>query len=220
MKKLVRFEFVIRCLGIVAFLAGETACGSGSQSGTGAAPPPLLVLASTSPVTCGELNTSLTLTLINSACDGSSSPVATHSPQPASTASARISSPTGTDLIIANNTGYPNASVYTYAVGSNQYLQANGTLALIGASAIPSLPLAVSGQTAFPLPYMSSARIYFSVNAPLQIGNGMGPTFGADTTQMYDWVEFNYGPNASGQGVLFINTASRHVRLAHHHHSR
>jgi hypothetical protein len=87
-----------------------------------------------------------------------------------------------------------------YAVGGGQYFQADGTLAPIGGSAIPSLPLAASGSTILPFPYMNSARMYFSVHAPLKISTSSSPGFGADTP-LYDWVEFNYG-----DGTLYINT--------------
>jgi Beta-1,3-glucanase len=117
-----------------------------------------------------------------------------------------VTSPTGTDLIIANNTGYANSAVYVYAIGGGQYLQANGTLAPMGATPIPPLSLAATGATTVPLPYMNSARIYFSINAPLQISQGVQPGFGASVTQLYDWVELNYGSSNAGQNSLFINT--------------
>lgn len=115
----------------------------------------------------------------------------------------RVASATGTDLVIVNNSGVPNSAVYIYAIGSGgQYLQAGGSLASAGAANIPSLPLAASGPTVFPLPYMTSARIYISLNAPLHMGNGVQPDFGPDNTQLFDFVELNYAA-----GSLFINTS-------------
>lgn len=187
--------------GVLLFFVA--ACQNGNSNGNGNLPP----VATPSPCASASSQPSggLAPTNVGGACGSSTN----NSPQPIVQAPPsnppQASSPTGTDLVIANNTGLPNASVFVYAVGGGKYLQANGSLAAIGTVPIPSLPLAPSGDTVVPLPFMNSARIYFSLNTPLRISQGTGPGFGADTP-VFDWAEFNYGPNAAGQGVIFINT--------------
>jgi len=125
------------------------------------------------------------------------------SPSAAASNPPRVASATGTDLVIVNNTGLPNSAVYFYAIGSGgQYLQADGSLKPMGATPIPPLPLASSGPTVMPLPFMTSARFWFSLNAPLQMPKGVQPGMGADVTQMYDFAEYNYVA-----GTIFINTS-------------
>lgn len=121
---------------------------------------------------------------------------------PVASTVTRVPSATGTDFVIVNNTGLPNSAVHFYVIGGGKYLQADGSLAQMGAANIPSLPLATAGPTVIPLPYMTSARIWISLNAPLQMSNGVQPGFGANVTQLYDFAEFNYGG-----GTLFIDTS-------------
>lgn len=111
-------------------------------------------------------------------------------------------------MVISNATGFANSSVYVYAVSSgvSLYLQNDGSLAPIGSTPIPALTLAASGDTIVPLPYMQSARVYFSVNTPLRISKGALPGFGSNVTQLYDWIELNYAKAGNGTGSLFINT--------------
>jgi hypothetical protein len=118
----------------------------------------------------------------------------------------RNPSPTGTYLVIANATSFPNSSLFVYPIALNGYLRSDGTLLPLGAGTIPPLTLAATGDTIIPLPYMNSARVWISIGAPLQVGGGKQPGFDATTTQLYDWFEFNYGRSATGNGSLFINT--------------
>ncbi|HTV74192.1 MAG TPA: beta-1,3-glucanase family protein [Candidatus Acidoferrales bacterium] len=123
-------------------------------------------------------------------------------------------SPTGTYLVIANNTSFPNSAVYVYAIGfipnsnplTSAYITNNGTLVPAGNSLVPPLTLAATGDTIVPMPYITSARVWISLGAPLQLGDGMQPGFGSNTPQLYDWFELNYGQSGSGTGSLFINT--------------
>ena len=151
----------ISCQGVVVWRCFSVPCCRGASSAVACSspatstPPILLGSSSAAPVpapqtSCVPLNgASLGPSLL---CGGfPSAPPVSGSPPP------RVTSPTGTDLVIVNNTGFPNSAVYVYAVGGGQYLKADGTLAPIGAT-IPPLPLAPTGPTVFPLPYMSSAR--------------------------------------------------------------
>lgn len=101
----------------------------------------------------------------------------------------------GVPLTVVNNS---SVTMYVYVFGLSggvqSYLNASGTVSTYSSGTIPAVASVASNTTSTPIqmPTFTRGRIYFSSNPNLQFTAYQTPPSLASTTELYDFVEYNY----------------------------